>query len=188
MDPYDPYAHIKEFQKMHHFGQDSTPTNYNHGLNDDDLEIQRNHGYFTRDQMHYFSIFVNYRFLYSHRQKLTDNDFWDYFIKDLWERDRVRKLRLLAELQKYQRFDSKQFALHQELLKEQSVLEQQQKRIMRNLGRQQTLYFNVPSEVAQNLKTKKDVNKEILPPASRGRYGSRGGEKERSPLKKYVEN
>ena len=39
LDPYDPYAHIKEFQKMHFQGKHLAPTNYNYGMNEDDLEI-----------------------------------------------------------------------------------------------------------------------------------------------------
>ena len=61
-----------------------TPTNYNYGMQQDDLKMfEDSNCYFTRDQMHYFSVFVNYRFLDSFRQRLTDNDFWEQYCRDL---------------------------------------------------------------------------------------------------------
>ena len=98
LDPYDPYAHIKEFQKMHLNGQYLSSANYNHGMHDDDIAIYNDGGYFTPDKTHYFSIFVTYRFLNSHRQRLTDHDFWDYFIKDQLDKGREKKVKILAEL------------------------------------------------------------------------------------------
>lgn len=50
LDPYNAYAHITEFEKMHLAdGACLRPTNYNHGMQAADLELQARECFFTRD-------------------------------------------------------------------------------------------------------------------------------------------
>lgn len=88
LDPYNKYAHLEntdsdtQGSEQNFMGLKSRKRDKK--LDKKDHYKKHNVGYSNyRNQQHFFKTFIEYRFMDSFRQNLTDNNFWGHYRRDL---------------------------------------------------------------------------------------------------------
>ena len=83
MDPYNKFAHLENTESDTSDDNDSPKKRSKKQFK---KEYRRKHGLGCgtyRDRTHFFKTFIEYRFMDSFRQNLTDNNFWGHYRRDL---------------------------------------------------------------------------------------------------------
>lgn len=94
MDPYNKFAHLENTESDTSDEEDNKMKGGKKVRKDHQKKHRVGYNNYV-DRSHFFKTFIEYRFMESFRQNLTDNNFWGHYRRDLYaDYKRYKKHRL----------------------------------------------------------------------------------------------